>query len=278
MTVVYIDMLFLLNGIANYLLLLAGGHMSGAVLRRGLMALAAAVGAAYAAAVFLPGAEWLAAWPCRLAVGVLMSVISYGSGRQLLRSTVMFFGASAALAGLVLAAQLLGSQPLTVEHGVLYSRFDFRLLLVLFVLCYFILSLFFRRVGRHGGGELVRLEVRLMGKTVSLTALRDTGNTLTDPADNRPVVVVAYEAVKPYLPDEADPNHPVDSARRLERMGVKGIRLLPYRAVGTELGMLLALRTEGVTADGRPLGALLVALSPGAVSDGGGYQALIGGM
>jgi stage II sporulation protein GA (sporulation sigma-E factor processing peptidase) len=278
MTVVYIDLLFLLNGVANYLLLLAGGRMSGAVLRRGFIALAAALGAAYAAALFLPGLEWMTAWPCKLAVGVLMSVIAYGVGRQLLRGTVMFFGASAALAGLVLAAQQLGSGPLTLENGVLYSQFDLRLLLVLFVLCYFILSLFFRRLGRHGGGELVRLEVCLLGKTVRLTALRDTGNTLTDPADDRPVVVVEYAALKPYLPDEADPNRPVDSVRRLDRAGVKGSRLLPYRAVGTELGILLALRAESVTAEGKALGALLVALSPGPVSDGGGYQALIGGM
>jgi stage II sporulation protein GA (sporulation sigma-E factor processing peptidase) len=190
----------------------------------------------------------------------------------------MFFGASAALAGLVLAAQTLGSGPLTMENGVLYSQFDLRLLLLLFVLCYFILSLFFRRLGRHGGGELVGLELRLMGKTVRLTALRDTGNTLTDPVDERPVIVAEYAALKPYLPAETDPERPVDSVRRLDQRGVKGCRLLPYRAVGTQLGLLLAFRAEEVTAQGRPLGALLVALSPGPVSDGGGYQALIGGM
>jgi stage II sporulation protein GA (sporulation sigma-E factor processing peptidase) len=278
MTVVYIDLLFLLNGVANYLLLLAGGRMSGAVLRRGYIALAAAAGAGYAAALFLPGLEWLAAWPCKLASGVLMAVIAYGTGRQLMRGTVMFFGAAAALAGLVLGAQLLGSGPLTLENGVLYSRFDLRLLLLLFVLCYFILSLFFRRLGRHDVGELVGLEVRLLGKTVHLRALRDTGNTLTDPADDRPVVVVEYAALKPYLPVEADPDRPVDSVRQLSKIGVKGSRLLSYRAVGTEMGMLLALRAEAVTVEGRPLGALLVALSPGPVSDGGGYQALIGGI
>lgn len=278
MTVVYIDMLFLLNGIANYLLLLAGGRMAGVVLRRGLMALAAALGALYASVLFLPGGGWLAAWPCKLAVGVLMAVIAYGTGRQLLRATLMFFGASAALAGLVLAAELLGSGPLTLANGVFYSRFDLRLLLVLFVLCYFILSLCFRRIGRHRGGELVRLDVRLMGRSVRLTALRDTGNTLTDPATNRPVIVVDYQAVKAFLPGEADPSQPVESVRRLAEMGVKGCRLLPFQAVGTELGLLLALKADSVSADGKALGALLIALSPGPVSDGGGYQGLIGGI
>lgn len=276
MTVVYIDLLFLLNFTANYLLLLAAGRMSGAVLRRPLLVLGAAIGALYAAAAFLPGLSWLSALPCKLASGVLMAVAAYGGGRGLLRSTVMFFGASAMLAGLVLAAELLGGGALTLENGVLYSRFDLRLLLVLCVLCYFILSLFFRRVARHGGGELVRLDVTLFGTSLRLTALHDSGNTLTDPATNRPVLVADYAALKPCLPAAADPAQPVESLRRLTEAGVRGCRLLPFRAVGTGTGLLLAVRAQSVSADGRALGPLLIALSPGPVSDGGGYQVLIG--
>lgn len=278
MTVVYIDMLFLLNGIANYLLLLAGGRMAGTVLRRGWIALAAAIGALYASVLFLPGLGWLAAWPCKLAAGVLMAVVAYGTGRHLLRAAVMFFGASVMLAGMVLAAELLGNGPLTLENGVFYSRFDLRLLLVLFVLCYFLLSLFFQRIGRHGGGELVRLDVKLLDRQISFTALRDTGNTLTDPVTNRPVVVVDSRALKGVLPEEADPGHPVESLDRLHAAGVKGCRLIPFQAVGTEFGMLLALPSDQTMADGAPLGPLFIALSPGPVSDGGSYQGLIGGI
>ena len=42
MTVVYLDLLFLLNLSANYLLLLLTGRMTGQPLRRGLLAAAAA--------------------------------------------------------------------------------------------------------------------------------------------------------------------------------------------------------------------------------------------
>lgn len=278
MTTVYIDLVFLLNLIADYLLLLAGGRMSGSVLRRGRIALGAAGGALYSCLLFLPGTRWLAAWPCKLCCGVVMVLIAYGGSRQLLRTGVMFFAASAALGGAVFAAQLLGSGPLTMENGVLYSAFDLRLLLLLFVLCYFILSLFFRRLGQHGQHELVKLEASLLGRRVKLTALRDTGNTLTDPATNRPVVVVYAAAIGHVLPPEAVPSAPIESAERLAGIGVKGVRLLPFRAVGTDFGLLLALRADQVTADGTPLGPLLIALSPGPVSDGGGYQGLIGGI
>lgn len=278
MTVVYIDMLFLLNWIANYLLLLAGGRMAGVVLRRGWLALAGAVGALYAAVIFLPGMEWLSAWPCKGATGVLMAVIAYGMGKHLLRAAVMFFGASFLLGGLVLAVELMGGSTLTIENGVYYSQFDLRLLLVLFVLSYVILSLVFRNLVRHGPGEIAKAEIRMFEKEFSLTVLIDNGNTLTDAATNRPVVIADYQAVRRLLPEQVDPRRPVESAGLLYGMGIKGCRLIPFRAVGTESGILLALRSEWVKVNGKSQGALLVALSPGPVSDGGGYQGLIGGI
>jgi len=276
MTVVYIDLLFLLNLTANYLLLLAAGRMAGAGLRRWRIGLGAVLGALYAALIFLPRMEWLAIWPCKLALGVLMALAAYGGETRLLRVTVLFFGASAALAGMVLGLELLGGTSLTLEHGVFYSPLDIRLLLLLFVACYFVLSLFFRRVGQHEG-ELAHLEITLDGGCVGLTALRDTGHALSDPADNRPVVVAYWKALASRLPEWADPADPVRSVERCCAAGSRQARLIPYRAVGVECGMLLALRARQVSVDGKPMGPLLVALSPTAVDDGGGYQALIGG-
>ena len=71
---------------------------------------------------------------------------------------------------------------------------------------------------------------------------------------------------------------------RLEREGAAaclpalgpGFRLLPYRAVGVEDGLLLCFRADGAALEGKALGAVTVALSPTAVS-GGGANALWGG-
>ena len=276
MTVVYIDLLFLLNLIANYLLLLAAGRMAGAALVRWRVGLGAAAGALYAVLVFLPGLEWLAGWPCKLGAGVLMALAAYGGERRLLRVAVLFFGASAALAGAVLGLELLGNVSLTVKNGVLYTPVDVRLLLLLFVACYFVLSLFFRRMGAVEGG-LARLEITLDGGSAALNALRDTGHTLSDPADNRPVVVAYWQGLAGLLPPWADPADPIRSVERCHAAGSRQARLVPYRAVGVECGMLLALRARQVMVDGKPWGRLLVALSPTPLDGDGGYQALIGG-
>ena len=225
----------------------------------------------------LPGLEWLAGWPCKLGAGVLMALIAYGGERYLLRVTVLFFGASAALAGAVLGLELLGNVSLTVKNGVFYTPVDVRLLLLLFVACYFALSLFFRRVGAPAGG-LCRLEIALDGGSASLSALRDTGHTLTDPADNRPVVVAYVQSLAGLLPPWADCGDPIRSVERCHAAGSRQARLVPYRAVGVDCGMLLALRARQVTVDGRPQGRMLVALSPTPLDGEGRYQALIGGI
>lgn len=278
MTVVYIDLVFLLNLTANYLLLLGGGRVAGAVLCRWRIGLGGAAGAIYAVATFLPGMSWLAAWPCKLASGVVMTLIAYGRQRGLLKVTLLFFGASAGLAGLVLAVELLGNTPLTVENGVFYSKTDMRLLLLLFVVCYFALSLFFRRTGRHSARELVELRITLERGDIQLTALNDTGHSLTDPVNNRPVIVADWRYCKTALPDGIEPGRPVEALKQCREAGISGARLIPYRAVGVDCGMLLALRALSVSVNGQPQGSLLVAMSPTPVDDGGGYQALIGGI
>lgn len=278
MTVVYVDMLFLLNLIANYLLLLGTGRMTGAVLRRWRIALGAATGAMYAVLLFLPKLEWLAQWPFKILTGVLMPLIAYGGERGLVRITALFFGASAGLAGVVLAVELLGGVGLILENGVLYSTFDLRLLLLLFIICYFIMSFFFRRSGRHANRDLAPLEIRIGEKRIQLTALIDTGHTLTDPVTNLPVVVADAQSILAFLPPDVDPARPVEGLKRWREAGRGGARLVPYRAVGIDCGLLLAIKADSVKLNERELGSLLIALSPTPVDDGGGYHALIGGI
>lgn len=279
MTVIYIDVLFLLNLVVDYLLLLASGRITGAIFSCLRLAGGAALGALYAAVLFLPGLAWMAALPCKLCAGLLMVCIAFGTGKGLIRRYLVFMGASAALGGVVLALQLLGGGGITLENGVLYTGFNLRVLLTTVILCYVALKFAFGRAARHGGGQkdLCPARIELGEKSLELTVLLDTGNTLTDPTNNRPVMVAEAQAMKRLLPDGIDAADPVKTMERMENSRLRHrFRLLPYRAVGVEHGLLLAVHTERVVVGDREIKGLLVALSPTPVSDGGGYQALLG--
>jgi len=285
-TIIYVDTLFLLNAIVDYLLLLAAARLAGEPLRRGRFALGAALGGLYAVAIFLPGLGFLAHPLCRLASAALMMLVSYGGSRRLLRQGLLFVVLTCAFGGGVVAIGLLGGTGLSLGNGVFYSALDLKVVLLSAAVCYGVLTLVFRRLARHSAadGELTGITLRLGERAVTLTALIDTGNTLTDPISGRPVAVAEGERTGALFPAERRPGRDDlrDPAAGLLRLGTgpwRGrFRLLPYRSVGVERGLLLAVRVDSLELDGQGRGPALVALSPTPVSDGGGYQVLVGPM
>lgn len=283
MTVIYVDTLFLLNAAVDYLLLLASARLAGEPLARLRFLLGAALGGLYAVAIFLPGLSFLARPPCRLAAAVLMVLAAFWKSQRLLRQVVIFLALSCAFGGGVLAIGLLGGRGLTLSNWVLYSGMDLKIVLLSAAGCYGALTLLFQRTGRHtaAAGELRPVRLTLGERQVSLIALVDTGNTLTDPATGRPVLVAEADCVEELLPpgirpSPADLRDPAGTLERLEDPWRRRFRLLPYRSVGVDRGLLLAVRVDQVQVGEEDRGPMLAALSPTPVSDGGGYRALLG--
>lgn len=284
MTVIYLDTLFFLNAVMDYLLLLCSARLAGEQLHRLRMALGAAFGGVYAAAAVLPGMEFLLQPVFKLGTAVLMVVVGLGASRRLLRQAVIFFALACAFGGGVLAVSLFGGTGLSLGGGLVYSGMDIKIVLLSAAGCYVVLTLALNRMGRHtaAAGELVRARLRLIDREVSFTVLVDTGNTLTDPVSGRPVMVADADAVATLFPQGEGPGReeltaPAQALGRLNKGRLRGrFRLLPYRAVGVECGLLLTVRLDNVRLGEQDRGPMLVALSPTPVSDGGSYRALVG--
>ena len=221
---------------------------------------------------------------CKLGAAVLMLLCAFGGSRRLLRTGLIFFAVAAAFGGGIFAIELLGGRGLSLKNGIFYSAMDLKLILLSAAGCYVVISLVLRRTGGHSAArrELVPAVVTLGERKAMLTALVDTGNTLTDPATNRPVMVAEGEKLSSLFPADAAPgpaalSDPVSALEHMADGPLRGrCRLLPYQAVGVECGMLLALRMDSVKVGGEDYGKILVALSPTRLSDGGGYSALVG--
>ena len=72
---------------------------------------------------------------------------------------------------------------------------------------------------------------------------------------------------------------PEEKMARLYRQGCPvRFTLLPFRAVGTRGGLLLAAKSDYIEVEGKRYWRTPVALSEQPVSDGGGYHALWGAM
>ena len=266
---VYADEAFLLNGAVDYLLLVCAAKLGGGRILRLRLALAAAFGGVYAAAALFPALAFLRQLPVKLA-----------SLAAMLRTGALFFAAVCAFGGAaVAAAQLFGTGVLVLPGGTFYAVSGLGLLLlagILYVLCYTV----FAGTVQHGG-EIRTLQLRLGGRSVQVRALHDTGCTLRDPMTGERVLVAEAGVLQALLPEAGvTPQALADPAALLLRLKTRDpalpARLLSYRSVGTQAGLLLCLRCEAQDGPGE-MKRCLAAFSPTPVSDGGSYHALIGG-
>ena len=281
MRVVYIDTLFLLNLAVNYLILLGTAKICSEPQKRLRIAAGALFGAVYAVLCVFESLAFLTHPAVKLCAGVAMVLVVFGGKKRLLRIILIFFAVSAVFGGAVYAVKLAGGQSLS---GDALSDISLKTLVLSFAISYAVLALVFRRTAARRAGGIVRAEITHRGRKAGFNALRDTGNSLTDPLSGRQVMIADFAAVRNVLEpgtlrclDEDALKTPVETLERLSRLGyAEGFRLVPYTAVGVRCGMLLTFTPDTVSIGGRARRGMAVALSPNSVSDGGAYSALVG--
>lgn len=253
--VVYLDGVIGLNFLVDLLLLLGVNRLSGHPPELGRTAAAAVLGGGYAGACMVPSLTFLSSGFWRSVSLGLVSMTAFGINRSAIRRCVLFVVLSMAMGGLVVSFDT-GNFP-----GLVICA------LLLCALC----TIGFR--GKALSRRLHKVTITHRGKKYQLLALEDTGNTLRDPITGENVLVggpeLAIELTGLTQEQLADP------VGALASSGIAGLRLIPYRAVGCDSGMLLGIRCDRIMV-GKMRGSSLVAFSPHGFS-GGEYQALIGG-
>ncbi len=271
---IYLDMVFALNGAINYLLLRTSAALFGRAPRRRRSVIAAGFGGLYACATFLPGLAFLSGLLWRSAALVLMIVLAYGVSRGAVFPGAGFAALSMAMSGIVL---LLGGSNVKLIGGRIFYALEFSTLILTAGAVYLASRVLLWGTLRHPGGILSG-ELTLQGRTISLSLLRDTGNTLHDPFTGKALPVIEWEAMAKLLPEAgALPADPIAAMEHLHRVcpGLT-VRLIPYRAVGTEHSMLLAVKCDRLAVEKTIKNHCFVAISPTRVSERGGFEGLIG--
>lgn len=249
---IYLDLVLILNFAVDFLLILGANRLSGFPPGAGRAAMAAALGAVYGAVCLLPRFSFLGSTIWRLVFLGLMGAVAFGMNQSAWKRTGVFILLSMAMGGIALGM----------------GKREIPMLLVSALGVWILSHVSFG--GSVGGKEYVPITITEGEQTVSVIALKDTGNSLRDPVTGEQVFVLGPEAAGRLLglsPEQL--RHP------LEHMG-SGLRLIPYHAVGQPVGMLLAKRFANVKAGERQLNAL-VAFAPDRIGVGQVYQALVGG-
>ena len=251
--VVYLDILLILNFFVDFFLLLGTNRLAGFPPGIRGAALGAAIGAAYGGVCLIPGFSFLGNTLWRTISLTFIGFVSFGFRRNAIRRCVLFYLLSMALGGVALG----------FGAGNVWTLIGSAAAVAL--LCFYGFRSY---LGKH----FLPVELTYGEQKISLTALQDTGNSLRDPLTGQPVLIIGPDAANKLTGLTKDQIR--DPAKAMTVL--PGLRLVPYRAVGKQNGMLLALRMENVKI-GAFRGSHLVAFAPEGLGENGEYQALTGG-
>ena len=270
---VYLDGVLALNFCINYLLLRGTARLGASAAGRGRTALGALAGAVYAVLVWFPWGRWMTVPPVKILAAALMLLISFGPKKSTLRLAAVFGALALTLCGAVYGTAFLQGNPVPWGKNLLYPV-SFASLLLTALAVSLACRLFLPKLS-HAPDSIVPLKLQLGDRTVRLSALRDSGNTLTDPVSGQSVITVYWAAAAGLFPEKLRAEEWKTPAALALRLRKYHPRLIPYRAVGVESGLLLAVPCRITVNSETTTG--LAAFSPNPVSDGGAAEALIGG-
>lgn len=292
---VYLDQVFLGNLIMNYAILWAAAKLSRAPVYKARQVAGAALGAAYALAIFIPGADFLQSiWFKTVAsAGIVAVAFSPLSFRRFMVCLSCFFLASFSLGGLVLGIIFyLNSAHMAGGDGigkVITDNFWPGIwlgLIALWAACRGFGTLLKKGVFEN----LFRIPILINsgGRQVRVEALLDTGNQLKDPMTQNPVVVVEYNCLKSLLPEEVQVGLERDGETDIwgilgslsESSFVSRFSAVPFQSLGRANGMMLGFRPDEVLIERqgkltRP-GRVIVGIYRNKLDPEGAYHALLG--
>lgn len=229
-TVVYVDVLLVVNFMVNFVLL----RITALILRQRpvfwRLCLAAALGACGALIIFVPVYNRAVLLIYKLFLTAVMSVAAFGCRgvRRVVLSVFGLFTVSLLTSGLLLLYQVtMCPRGMLVAKGAVYFDIGAGALVGCCIAAYFIAGGLERLLSRGAPKEaLCEITVLHAGAVSAFPALIDTGSNLTEPFSHCPVIVCEERALGRAMP-------PALKGFDLSQPPPQGLRLVPFKTLGS---------------------------------------------
>ena len=203
--VVYADVLLVVNLFVNYLLLMCSSRIMKRQTSRLRLLLGASIGAVYGLVIFLPELPHVVELLLRVVATALIVFGTFGfkNIRYFLRSFFTFFAVSIAFGGIIFVMWVtVAPVGLVYENGAVYFDIDMAVLAISTVISFIVVSTIAHFTARRAPKDSVAMvRIHSKGRSVSATALIDTGNSLCESFSGFPVVLGESDAMEKILPE-----------------------------------------------------------------------------
>lgn len=289
--VIYIDVLIVENFFMNYLLLYFINRFCKCRTRKWRIIIAALIGAFYVLVVFYPDLQMFYSVIMKFMISVLMIIVAFSPHelKKFFKILILFYLEAFIIGGFLLGIFYLSNPTPEIINGALFITSvspspEYIIIgsIIAIVLIKFGFDYF---EGYYVNDKTsIKMDIVLNNKKCSVTALIDTGNSLKDPITNAPVIIVYYKTIIDILPDELreailmDYSYEIFKKRIMDSELKSRIRIIPYKALGVENGILVGIRMDLVISKLKSktnvIKEPIIALYNKPISNAGDYQAL----
>lgn len=258
-TYIYADVIFFENLVMNYFILWSTARLARIKFSKLKLLLAAVFGAIYAIGSYLPAYGYLYTFLVKVMFSLLIVVVAYTPNKikEFLRVTGIFYVVSFVFGGAAFGLYYFINGLKATSQGISYiSNFPVKTLLVSIAIAYIAVRYCWGYVQNKIKREriITQLDISFERKNLMVNALIDTGNSLSDPLTNTPVIIAEYSAVKELLPCEIQrifEENIEDDLNTIAKImseseWITRFRLIPFRSLGRENGMLIGFKPDRI--------------------------------
>lgn len=276
LVVVYLDVLFGINFLMDYLLLLVCGRFLKLPLKQWRLCVGALAGGLYSVGIFFTEITWVSSLFFKIAVSGVLVFLAYGKCKwpEFIKRILLFYASALLLAGLIFAVFCvtnIGSKlGAFVKNGAFYFQLPLHVFFLSAAAAYPVLMAFTRLIRHKSERQMFPVKISYRQQEIELVGFLDTGNRLTDPFSGKPVLIAQWESVKQLFDVEF-------SLEQIPEIAIEHkMRLVPYHVVGAPDSMLFAFLADTVWIGQKTVVEKTpVALTGSKLSPHGEYQVLL---
>ncbi|MDD3838967.1 MAG: sigma-E processing peptidase SpoIIGA [Clostridia bacterium] len=256
---VYLDVLFIQNIIMNYIILWSVKKLMKIRTSDIRLIAASALGGVYAIFALYPNFELLMNAPTKFILSLLMVLIAFSTHNlsEYFKVLGVFYLMTFVFGGAAFGLFYFTNVGIVLKNGIFYIHsFPFKLLMVSSIFAWLIVKYSWIHIKkkRLKGNFLMDIIIYFDQKQVALVALLDTGNSLSDPLSDLPVIVVEFEKMRDLIPQDIQLIYEDNNQDDLEKVTdiiansqwVWRFRMIPFSSLGSKNAMLIGFKPDKV--------------------------------
>ena len=256
-TFVYGDVILLENLVMNYLILYTTAKFARTKHHKLKFFLSALLGSIYAVISYFPQYHFLYTPVMKILFSLFIVVLAFTPTylREFAKITGVFYIVSFIFGGAAFGIfYFINGLSLTFNGISFIEHFPVKTLLLSLAVAYVCVKYCWDYIQYRIKREriITAITISFNNQKAELDALIDTGNSLSEPLTNTPVIVVEYSAIKYLLPEEIrivfDENKQDDLGAVSSAMSTSEwlprFRVIPFKSLGRDHGMLLGFKPD----------------------------------